>query len=61
MTNQEAREYIIRHCNPDYPNGKTEWETAINIAITALKKQIPYFKFACPSCGLIGRRVNDDE
>jgi hypothetical protein len=39
MTNQEASEYIICHCNPDYPNGKTERETAINMAITALREQ----------------------
>ena len=29
MTTQEAIDYIKRHCNPDYPSGKTEWETAI--------------------------------
>lgn len=40
MTAEEAINYIIRHCNPDYPNGKTEWETAVNMAIDALKKQI---------------------
>ena len=37
MTNDEAVTYIIRHCNPDYPKGKTEWETAINMAIDALR------------------------
>ena len=36
MTNSEAREYLIQHCNPHYPNGDTEWETAINLAIAAL-------------------------
>lgn len=41
MTPIEARDYIIRHCNPDYPLGKTEWETAINMAIHALTKQVP--------------------
>ena len=41
MTPSEARDYIIRHCNPDYPHGKTEWETAINMAIDALEKQVP--------------------
>lgn len=41
MKPEEAMEYVIRHCNPDYPKGKTEWETAINMAIDALKKQIP--------------------
>jgi len=40
MTNEEAIKYIIRHCNPDYPKGKTEWETAINMAINALKAQL---------------------
>lgn len=39
MTVKEAREYIIRHCNPDYPKGKTEWETALNMAIDALSEQ----------------------
>lgn len=29
MTNEEARAYLIKHCNPDYPNGKTQWEKAI--------------------------------
>lgn len=41
MTPSEARDYVIRHCNPDYPHEKTEWETAINMAIEALEKQIP--------------------
>lgn len=36
MTKQEARAYVIKHCNPDYPKGKTEWERAINMAIKAL-------------------------
>lgn len=64
MTPSEARDYIIRHCNPDYPHGKTEWETAINIAIDALEKEIPQqpmksiatfneslYKLYCPTCG----------
>ena len=64
MKPEEAREYVIRHCNPDYPNGKTEWETAINMAIDALEKQIPkkpekvedrynenLYKLTCPACG----------
>ena len=38
MSNEEARDYIIKHCNPDYPNGKTEWEQAINLAITTLEE-----------------------
>lgn len=67
MTNMEAIDYIKRHCNPDYPSGKTEWETAINMAIDALQKQIPEpaeikpafvrddgivaYKRVCPDCG----------
>lgn len=39
MTKQEAKAYIIRHCNPDYPKGKTEWERAVNMAIKALSDQ----------------------
>jgi hypothetical protein len=57
MTPSEARDYVIRHCNPDYPHGKTEWETAINMAIEALEKQIPKkikmpmdAFFVCPVC-----------
>lgn len=38
MTRKEARTYIIRHCNPDYPQGKTEWERAVNMAIKALEE-----------------------
>lgn len=41
MKPEEAIKYIIQHCNPDYPKGKTEWETAMNMAISALEKQIP--------------------
>lgn len=41
MTVQEAIEYIKAHCNPDYPNGKTDWELAMNIAIKVLEKQVP--------------------
>ena len=37
MTNDEAVAYIIRHCNPDYPKGKTEWEISINIFFDALR------------------------
>jgi hypothetical protein len=39
MTREEAKAYIIRHCNPDYPNGKTEWDTAMNMAIEALRRE----------------------
>lgn len=59
MTTQEAIDYIKQHCNPDYPSGKTEWETAINMAIGALQKQIPQkpvpdgYKDKCPACGLV--------
>ena len=38
MTREEAKAYIIQHCNPDYPNGSTEWETAMNMAIEALQQ-----------------------
>lgn len=38
MTREEAKRYIIQHCNPDYPNGSTEWETAMNMAIEALQQ-----------------------
>ena len=41
MTPSEARDYVIRHCNPNYPHEKTERETAVNMAIEALEKQIP--------------------
>jgi hypothetical protein len=38
MTNEEAGEYIIKHCCPFYPNvDKTEWEQAMGIAIKALE------------------------
>ena len=57
MTVEEATNYLISHCNPDYPKGKLEWEMAINMAIDALKKQIPmkpigehYAHMRCPSC-----------
>ena len=38
MTREEAKAYIIQHCNPDYPNGNTEWEIAMNMAIEALQQ-----------------------
>lgn len=38
MTREEAKVYIIRHCNPDYPKGKMEWEQAVNMAIKALEQ-----------------------
>ena len=38
MTREEAKEYITNHCNPYYPDGKTKWETAINMAISALEQ-----------------------
>ena len=40
MTREDAKAYIIRHCNPDYPKGKTEWEQAINIAVDALEQPV---------------------
>jgi hypothetical protein len=61
VTNEEAIKYIIQHCNPDYPKGKTEWETAINMAISALAEQIPrkpqegnvHIVYVCPNCGSV--------
>ena len=41
MTREEAKAYIIQHCNPDYPKGNTEWETAMNMAISALQQPEP--------------------
>lgn len=41
MTREEAKAYIIRRCNPDYPKGKTEWEQAMNMAIKALEQPEP--------------------
>lgn len=38
MTREEAKQYIIQHCNPDYPRGKMEWERAVNMAIKALEQ-----------------------
>ena len=38
MTREEARLYLIQHCNPCYPNGQTEWDRAINMAIKALEE-----------------------
>lgn len=63
MTKEQAIEYIKAHCNPDYPNGKTEWEVAMNMAIEALEKEVPQkpikstdnfddnlLKLYCPTC-----------
>lgn len=63
MTTQEAIEYIKAHCNPDYPKGKTQWDTAMNMAIKALEKEVPHkpikitdrfndniLMFYCPNC-----------
>ena len=61
MTTQEAIDYIKRHCNPDYPFGKTEWETAINMAIDALQKQIPKpikITKSTKRCGNCGRQLS---
>ena len=38
MIREEAKAYIIQHCNPNYPNGNTEWEIAMNMAIEALQQ-----------------------
>ena len=37
MTKAEARQYIIDHCNPYYPQGDTKWDDAMNTAIKALE------------------------
>ena len=61
MKSEEAIKYIIRHCNPDYPNGKTEWETAINMAISALEKQIPKkvrITTSTKRCSVCGRQLS---
>ena len=61
MTPSEARDYVIRHCNPDYPSGKTEWETAINMAISALEKQIPKkvrITTSTKRCSVCGRQLS---
>ncbi len=37
MTREEAKAYIIKHCIPNYPKmDKTEWDTAMGMAIEAL-------------------------
>lgn len=61
MTTQEAIDYIKRHCNHDHPSGKTEWETAINMAIDALQKQIPKpieITTHTKRCGNCGRQLS---
>ena len=47
MTREEAKQYIIQHCNPDYPNGNTEGETAMKMAIKALQ---PSEIIRCKDC-----------
>lgn len=37
MTREEAKAYIIRLCNSDYPKGKMEWKQAVK-AIKALEQ-----------------------
>lgn len=46
MTREEAKKYVIRHCNPSYPKAsKTQWDLAINMAIDALSQpEIIYCK-----------------
>ena len=39
MTRAEARQYIIDHCNPYYPQGDTKWDDAMNTAIKALEQK----------------------
>ena len=37
MTREEAKQFLIEHCNPMYPDrDKTQWDEAINMAIEAL-------------------------
>lgn len=39
MTRQEAKKYLIEHCNPDYPScGRLEWDRAMDVAIRALEQ-----------------------
>lgn len=39
MTNKEAKEYLIAHCYPDYPDeGKVMWDRAMHKAITVLSE-----------------------
>ena len=38
MTRKEAREYIIKHCNPRRDTG-TQWDDAMECAIKALGEQ----------------------
>ena len=37
MTREEAREYIIKHCNP-HRDTSTQWDNAIECAIKALEQ-----------------------
>ena len=40
MTREEAKAYIILHCIPNYPKmDKTEWDTAMGMAIEALSRE----------------------
>ena len=64
MIANEAKDYIIKHCNPNFSNGKTEWDQAMSAAVNALEKQIPKkpiridknrtfdgnWKMICPTC-----------
>ena len=39
MTNKEAKEYLITHCYPDYPDkGKVQWDRVMHKAITVLSE-----------------------
>jgi len=60
MTNKDAKEYLIAHCYPDYPDeGKVMWDRAMHKAITVLseseRQEGKWLHFAnsddCPFCG----------
>ena len=68
MTREEAKKYIIQHCNPDYPNGNTEWETAMNMAISALQqpevmtcRECYHYPNEFADCPLIGWPRNEND
>lgn len=41
MTREEAKRFLVEHCNPRYPDGdKSQWDEAINLAISALEQSV---------------------
>ena len=59
MTRKEAREYIIKHCNP-HRDTSTQWDDAMECAIKALEKperkvgkwkKLSNDTFHCRECG----------